>query len=123
MAEEYVQIPQGTKNEGLTNWLATSVELRACLLGWAVKFTTAYKAAAPHKTGRLAASAVPGVEWSKYKNDRPIGTVKVLAPYAVWNLTGAGPGRHQHSTGRTPKYGPFDGSYTFRTITEALQGS
>lgn len=123
MAEKTVDIPEGRRNEGIKEWLRSSVELRAALLGWAVKFTTAYKAEAPHKTGRLASSAVAGVEWSKYTNDRPIGTVKVRAPYAVWNLTGAGPGKHERSTGRMPRFGPFRGDFTFTRIANELRGS
>lgn len=123
MAEKTVDIPDGRRNEGIVTWLATSVELRACLLGWAAKFAAAYKAEAPHRTGRLASSAVPGVEMSKYTGDRPIGTVKVLAPYAVWNLTGAGPGMHERSTGRKPRFGPFHGDFTFTRIANELRGS
>lgn len=122
-----INIPPPSRNEGIKSFLLTSVQLRAELLGWATKFANAYRMEAPtgrSKTaGRLKSGAVPGVQMGDYKKDRPIGTVKNRVHYSVWNLTGAGPGKHTRSTGNMPRFGPFDGHYTFEKIIRKMQAN
>lgn len=104
-------------------WAATSPGLRSELFKYALALSAAYKVSAPRRSGHLASSVVPGTAWSSYgRKRRPVGTVTVRAYYAVWNLTGAGPGMHRRSTGRQPKFGPFRGSYTFGKIVGELRG-
>lgn len=122
-----INIPPAGRNEGIKNWLLTSVQLRSELLMWATRFANEYRMTAPtgrsETAGRLKAGAVPGVQMGDWRKDRPIGTVKNRVHYAVWNLTGAGPGMHTRSTGRTPRYGPFKGDFTFETIIRKMQAS
>lgn len=125
MADQMTHIPK--RSEGLKTFLRTSVGLRAELLGWATKFANAYSLEAPvgrsASRGRLRAGAKPGVTFSAYTRDRPIGTVTNRVFYAVWNLTGAGPGMHTRSTGRTPRFGPFQGDYTYSKIIAQMRAT
>lgn len=123
-----VDIPIPSKNAGLIEFLGTSPELRSELLSWAQRFANAYRFTAPvgrsATAGRLSRGAKPGLtmgDWSGANPKRPMGTVTNRVPYAVWNLTGAGPGKHTKSTGRMPWYGPFQGAYTFEKIISMIR--
>lgn len=125
-------------NRGLMEVLM-SQKMRMTMLMVASEATVLFKAMAPKRTGRMAASAKPSVRLSdkttrvntKWGNhDRWMGVVSVdavdpfnKAPYPVWNMSGAGPGKHPRSTGRRPKFGPFEGSYTFNKVTKAMRGA
>ena len=110
--------------------LRESQELRSELFQCALKLSREYMTEAPRRTGRMASSVRPGLAWSTYNNTNvPIGTVSndVKAPnghgYAVYNLTGAGPGKHRRSTGKNPRFGPFQGDFTFNRIVKQMGGS
>lgn len=110
-------------NPALVSFLATSQPLRRELLETALKVASLYMANLPSsskypRTGRLKAGTRVSLSWNELTNDRPQAEVQNNTYYAVWNLTGAGPGMHTHSTGKRPRYGPFKGDYTFR---EALK--
>lgn len=119
-------------NPGLAA-VGKSAAMRLVLLRLAMEAAQLYRTMAPvgreMDSGRLRASARAGVRLSDLgqgqavPGDRLMGTVDVDAYYAVWNEMGAGPGKHPKSTGRMPKYGPFDGSHTFTQILETLRGT
>ncbi|AYR03168.1 hypothetical protein SEA_OCTOBIEN14_20 [Gordonia phage Octobien14] len=116
-----VNIP--SPNPGLRKFLL-SATLNKALVPVAIEAAALYMALAPKRSGRLAASATPRVSLHQYgkRDPRWIAEVQVQAPYSVWNEMGAGPGKHPKSTGNTPRYGPFEGSFTFKKVLEGMKG-
>lgn len=97
-------------------------QLKFLLSSYASLLASMYAEAVPHRSGRLAAGVRAGMGKHVYKGKSyPVGLVMNTTYYAVWNLTGAGPGKHVNSTGREPKYGPFQGDFTFGKIVKAVQ--
>lgn len=109
-------------NKGLEYVVRESDRLKRELFYTAMTVAARFMADAPRDSGRMAASTSASQEASDYAKSagRPIGAVRVSAPYAVWRLTGAGPGKHTHSTGNEPRGGPYDGDYTFTTIIKKM---
>lgn len=116
----HVDIPK--PNKGAEAWMHESDKLKQHLFFQAGLIALKYRAVAPKTSGELRGSASVSVGPTDYKQrkGRPMGSVNVNAKHAVWNLTGAGPGMHTHSTGRMPRYGPFKGDYTFEKILSKI---
>ena len=109
-------------NKGLAEVLM-SPRMRIVMLAVALEARGLFMANAPKRTGQLISSARGTVQVSDLgKRDRYMGVVRVGAPYAVWNQTGAGPGHHPKSTGRVPWFGSFEGAYTFNRVVRQMGG-
>lgn len=80
-----------------------------------------YREMVPNRSGVLASGIQVGMGYTNYGKRKLAAMLINPVHYAVWNLTGAGPGMHRNSTGREPKYGPFKGAYTFSKIVAAAK--
>lgn len=109
----------GAPNPAVVDVLTANQRLRNQLFEIALRLSSAYMSELPARTGKLKGGTRVTMAWNTQADTpRPEARVVNDTFYSVWNLTGAGPGMHEHSTGNRPKYGPFEGRYTF---TEALK--